>query len=112
MIKFVGNVHAMRSDLLKGQVVVSFAIPLTEETMELRQQLAVLKVMDDAVAVTIEPIKPAANKNQMTLPLPDDSTITMIAALSNGETKSVTLTGAQFDAIADSKVIYYPMRDE
>ena len=74
MIKFVGNVHAMRSDLLKGQVVVSFAIPLTEETMELSQQLAVLKVMGDAVAVTVEPIKPAADKNQMTLPLPDDST--------------------------------------
>lgn len=45
--------HAMASDLLEGKVKLSFTFSLNDETMKLREQIAMLKVLDQMVELEI-----------------------------------------------------------
>lgn len=46
-------IEAMPANLLEGKVKLTFSISLNAETMQLREQLAMLKVLDQAVTLDI-----------------------------------------------------------
>lgn len=88
------NIHALSSDLLEGKVKLVFTMPLNDETMKLREKLAMLKVLDTPVQLliqspqeTLEETAPASHPGAVT-------GVTLTGHLADGTVKEVVLDHA------------------
>lgn len=91
-IKFKAVIHAMPSDLLEGKVKITFALQMTEQTLAMRHDLAMLKVLGEEVEVVVR--SPQKQLPGMDIvedfqnSIPDGETVTFSTA-----DKSVTVKG-------------------
>jgi hypothetical protein len=67
-------IEAMPANLLEGKVKLTFSMPLNAETMKLREKIAMLKILDTAVALDItSPQGMLGETDQPPLPTAGDS---------------------------------------
>lgn len=97
-------IEAMPANLIEGKVKLTFSLPLNAETMKLREQIAMLKVLDTAVVLDIT--SPQGSLDEVPPPdSPRNITEDGYGETLNPETGEVTSASGTFGAQVFDRMI-------
>jgi hypothetical protein len=92
------KIEAVKADMVKGQIKITLVLPLDDDTLELRSDLAFMAFSSMPVAVAITQLQEKMDfgPEPKSKALRDNTTVTL-----SGNGESVTLTGDQFKRVVN-----------